>query len=619
MFKGSYDKAYKGLDNSMGANNCFLNVVIQSLWHLGSFRRIFKDQQLHKHKKGKMVPKKQDTNFSSMPTMPLPDTSGGYPETKESGSTGYPVLDGMPAYPSLGSDIPSTVPTSTSKPPGEIGYPSVSGYPNISSTPAPTSFSSTPSYPAASSYPNPSDFTAVHGMPPSSASMSVPTAPSAPARTATYKEISSTAYPSMSGISATKFHEEVKAPAPKTVIDVSKKAYPKFDDNGNIDCCDENEPVASTNMPYGTKSIPKPDRELTVEESCLFCNLLTLFVNYEFDESNVLTPSHVRQALDSITGSNGIQGFDTGSMAWAQETFEEILRYLHRDYIKPNYFEKYWSNPEKLKAKEEEYEETGWSTSCVSHSVFGLDIGEFLACNNCQYLDDVQNTHLDYFLNLYTEELLAIEDSDKSTSLLDTMIKKMHEKESSERNTNPKVWECKRGILIPKSMQLFSNPSVFTFAFHWIDPDEADRNKIKRVFKMITPVINTDEFMGVAEKDSYKKTFILRGFVSYYGKHYMAYFYSEKHDYWLHFNDSKITQVGNFEDVVNAWIKGKELPILVFYESLEFLESILSSTKKEKQYYNPKQFLKEKNRFWFKGRYIHFKSFCYSQFLSYLL
>mmetsp|Transcript_15921 Transcript_15921/g.17663 ORF Transcript_15921/g.17663 Transcript_15921/m.17663 type:complete len:133 (+) Transcript_15921:1220-1618(+) len=132
------------------------------------------------------------------------------------------------------------------------------------------------------------------------------------------------------------------------------------------------------------------------------------------------------------------------------------------------------------------------------------------------------------------------------------MIQKMHEKESEERNTKPKMCNCKRGILKPKSMELLSSPDVFTLAFHWIDPDEADRDKIQRIFNMISPVINTNEFMRVGESDTLKKTFILRGFISYYGKHYMAYFYSETNDYWLHFNDSKITKVGNFESVIEA-------------------------------------------------------------------
>ena len=31
-------KLVRGLNNDMGLNNCFLNVLIQSMWHLRSFR-----------------------------------------------------------------------------------------------------------------------------------------------------------------------------------------------------------------------------------------------------------------------------------------------------------------------------------------------------------------------------------------------------------------------------------------------------------------------------------------------------------------------------------------------------------------------------------------------------
>ena len=39
--KIKYDKNFKGLENKGQSNNCFLNVVIQSLWHLASFRMNF--------------------------------------------------------------------------------------------------------------------------------------------------------------------------------------------------------------------------------------------------------------------------------------------------------------------------------------------------------------------------------------------------------------------------------------------------------------------------------------------------------------------------------------------------------------------------------------------------
>ena len=52
--KQSYDVAFKGMGNR-GENNCFLNVVIQSLWHLASFRNNFLSCQHHKHSDRELV------------------------------------------------------------------------------------------------------------------------------------------------------------------------------------------------------------------------------------------------------------------------------------------------------------------------------------------------------------------------------------------------------------------------------------------------------------------------------------------------------------------------------------------------------------------------------------
>lgn len=243
---------------------------------------------MHKHKKGKT--KKRASQMGPPPSEQEPYQI--YPDPSSNGHSAYPSVDPMPGYPSIGG-------------------------PELS---APTSHH-VPTKGSSSGYPS---FGASGGMYPD------PAAPtSSSGASSGYVDPSQSAYPSLDGMSHNRFHEEVKAPVRenKTFHGSSAKplAYPSFDDGGNI-ISDEYEPTASTQMPYRSSTITKPDKEMSLEETCLFCNLLTLFVNYEFDDSNVLTPSHVRQALDAITGNNEIQGFAEGSMACAQETFEEILR-----------------------------------------------------------------------------------------------------------------------------------------------------------------------------------------------------------------------------------------------------------------------------------------------------
>jgi hypothetical protein len=195
MFRSvsGYDKTYKGLENSMGANNCFLNVVIQSLWHLASFRTSFKDLTLHKHKKRKKVTR--DAPGEVIPADASNPPMNGYPS---SGPSPYPSIDPMPSYPALGGENSSmTVPTAKHKhSSGSAGYPSASAYPNPGSMGAPPTYNSKPAY----------------------------------------TNVENIAYPSFGDGSGTRFHEEVKPSYGKNkpYVPSSKIAYPSFDDSGDI-------------------------------------------------------------------------------------------------------------------------------------------------------------------------------------------------------------------------------------------------------------------------------------------------------------------------------------------------------------------------------------------------
>ena len=65
----------------------------------------------------------------------------------------------------------------------------------------------------------------------------------------------------------------------------------------------------------------------------------------------------------------------------------------------------------------------------------------------------------------------------------------------------------------------------------------------------------------------------------YYGKHYYAYFYSEKYDTWFQFDDATIRWIGNFKDVIERCIKGKAIPRIMFYERIDILQQILTENR----------------------------------------
>jgi hypothetical protein len=98
--------------------------------------------------------------------------------------------------------------------------------------------------------------------------------------------------------------------------------------------------------------------------------------------------------------------------------------------------------------------------------------------------------------------------------------------------------------------------------------------------------------------------FILRGFITFYGLHYISYFYSEKFDTWYQFNDENISAVGSFKEVKKKCLAGRQKPTTVFYERSDIINNVLMSegsqeNGKKKFYFNEDE-IKE-NNFWIYG------------------
>ena len=97
--------------------------------------------------------------------------------------------------------------------------------------------------------------------------------------------------------------------------------------------------------------------------------------------------------------------------------------------------------------------------------------------------------------------------------------------------------------------------------------------------------------------------YVLRGLIVYYGKHYWAYFYSEKFDGWFQFNDETIKPTGNFEDVVKHCTISRAIPRTVFYEQSDIITQIitdggLKSARDASKIYFSDESIKT-NNFWF--------------------
>lgn len=120
----------------------------------------------------------------------------------------------------------------------------------------------------------------------------------------------------------------------------------------------------------------------------------------------MLQPKKVRQSLEQIFSSLS-NDFSKGKMGCAQETLQDILSYLHREYLFPNYLEEYLLMNADHKFKiNNELDDTGCSPKCASHQTFGLDFCEITECTKCKVAEDVSQLKREVVHQLYVEEIL---------------------------------------------------------------------------------------------------------------------------------------------------------------------------------------------------------------------
>ena len=62
-----------------------------------------------------------------------------------------------------------------------------------------------------------------------------------------------------------------------------------------------------------------------------------------------------------------------------------------------------------------------------------------------------------------------------------------------------------------------------------------DRTTLRKLYYMLEPKLNLSRIYKVSEvSDSPSNaTYVVRGLIVYYGRHYWAYFYSQKFDTWF--------------------------------------------------------------------------------------
>ncbi|XP_035387313.1 inactive ubiquitin carboxyl-terminal hydrolase 54a isoform X2 [Electrophorus electricus] len=288
-------------------------------------------------------------------------------------------------------------------------------------------------------------------------------------------------------------------------------------------------------------------RQLTIhkcmEDSCIFCALKSIFVQFQFSSEKVLPSDALRTALAKTFQDE--QRFQLGIMDDAAECFENILMRIH------------------FHIADETKEDICTARHCIPHQKFAMTLVEQCVCGSCGAASDplpfVQMVHYISTTSLCNQAVRMLECREKPTPV---MFGELLRNASTMGDLRNCPGNCGEKLRIRRV--LLNSPEIITIGLVW-DSDHSDL--AEDVIHSLGTILRLgDLFYRVTEDKARQAELYLVGMVCYYGKHYSTFFFQTKIRKWMYFDDAHVKEIGpKWRDVVSRCIKGHYQPLLLLY------------------------------------------------------
>jgi hypothetical protein len=118
-------------------------------------------------------------------------------------------------------------------------------------------------------------------------------------------------------------------------------------------------------------------------------------------------------------------------------------------------------------------------------------------------------------------------------------------------------------------------PKVFALSVAWSDSDPP----MDEVTQLLSAIdLEIDLAKVFFDDGSRGKRYKIRGLICYYLKHYAAYFFSDKENAWISFDDVSVQEVGpTWKDVMRKSRMGHQKPVLIFFEEVSHSSDVTDS------------------------------------------
>ncbi|CAI5715522.1 unnamed protein product [Peronospora destructor] len=210
----------------------------------------------------------------------------------------------------------------------------------------------------------------------------------------------------------------------------------------------------------------------------------------------------------------------------------------------------------------EEKPQAVFDNNSIPHLVFSHQIYDRYSCGSCNHSSP---------WDLYSNLVYSTYASDLYACKYESMEHMLRRLTAQEADVASKCEQKGCSGKLSKERVIHRFPMVFTMSILWATQN-ATKEQVQGVLRNIENRIDLAKCFDATgpvirfKNGGMRTTYRLRGFVCYYGRHYVALFYSTAHEMWLLFDDSRVLEIGTWSNVVSECLKGRFQPVLLFYE-----------------------------------------------------
>ncbi|TMW65909.1 hypothetical protein Poli38472_003674 [Pythium oligandrum] len=321
-----------------------------------------------------------------------------------------------------------------------------------------------------------------------------------------------------------------------------------------------------TSMRHFLLHVEIKEESKTVEANVLRA-LKSIMTLYDDTSSGTIHSRGLRKGLSVLYAAD--KNFQEGAMYDAEETLLALLNLMHQQ-TEATQMRETQTTQAIVKSlvrvvSQDNYEETAdavFDENSIPHLVFSHQIYDRYVCNSCQH-----STTWDLYSNLVFTTY-AVDLYSKKYESMEQMIRHIS-LEGGDIAASCDQKDCKGKNVKERTIHRF--PMVFAVSVLWAT-NSATKEQIHGLLENIENRVDLAKCFDAAgpatkfKHGGLRTTYRLRGFVCYYGQHYVAVFYSTAHKAWLLFDDSRVLDLGTWEDVQTECLKGRFQIVLVFYE-----------------------------------------------------